>query len=74
MSTSTAFPDREPIAQLQARLPSELAMLARLAFNYAWSWHVDGDALFRDLDPELWAACGHNPVRLLQETSQLELR
>jgi glycogen phosphorylase len=52
---------------LAARLPAPLAVAARLALNYRWSWMPGGDAAFRSIDPHRWEACGHNPVRLLQE-------
>ena len=55
-----------------SRLPPPLLPLGRLAYNYWWSWKPGGEELFRTLDPELWDACGHNPVRLLIETSRLE--
>ncbi len=60
--------------QLAARLPSALAPLARIAFNYRWSWTTGGTELFASLDPDRWEICGHNPVRLLQEvpTAALE--
>jgi starch phosphorylase len=48
-------------------LPPPLAVLARLAFNYRWSWLPDGPALFESVDPERWDLCAHNPIRLLQE-------
>jgi starch phosphorylase len=54
---------------LTSRLPWPLGVLARLAYNYRWSWLPDGPEVFRDVDPERWRACGWNPVRLLQETS-----
>ncbi len=57
------------IAGLAARLPAELAVLARIAYDYAWSWDPDGDALFADVDPDRWLSCAGNPVRLLQEAS-----
>jgi glycogen phosphorylase len=53
-------------------LPPALLPLGRLAYNYWWSWQPDGEDLFRALDAELWEACGHNPVRLLIETSRLK--
>ena len=55
--------------ELAARLPAPLAPAARLAFNYRWSWMPGGDEVFRSVDPHRWEACGHNPVRLLQEAS-----
>src|SRR5207249_713602 len=59
---------------LAIRLPARLAMLARLAFNYRWSWMPGGDGLFRALDAERWEQCGENPVRLLQELSSVHLQ
>jgi starch phosphorylase len=56
------------IAGLAARLPAELAVLARIAYNYAWCWDPDGPAVFAAVDAVRWGACGTNPVRLLQET------
>jgi starch phosphorylase len=56
------------IAGLAARLPDALAVLARIAYNYAWSWDPDGPAVFAAVDPDRWGSCGTNPVRLLQET------
>lgn len=54
---------------LAARLPEPLAPLARIAFNYRWSWLPEARELFGDIAPHRWALCGGNPVRLLQELS-----
>ncbi len=54
-------------ADLAVRLPEPLAPLARLAFNYRWSWLPGAPELFEALDPERFALCGQNPVRMLQE-------
>ncbi len=72
MDASEASPTADPLDGLLARVPPELAPLARLAFNFWWTWQPEGESLFRDLDPERWASCGRNPVRLLSETSRLE--
>ena len=56
-------------ATLAARIPAPLAPLARLAFNYRWSWTPGGPALFADLDPVRWERCGENPVRALSEVA-----
>src|SRR5829696_6315336 len=53
---------------LAARLPQPLAGLARLAYNYRWSWTPGGPELFSSVDPVRWERCGENPVRLLGET------
>ncbi|HEY6757988.1 MAG TPA: alpha-glucan family phosphorylase [Baekduia sp.] len=57
------------IAGLAARVPAALEVLARVAYDYAWSWDPDGPDVFAAIDPDRWAACGGNPVRLLQEAS-----
>ena len=64
---------RRAADQLAARLPYALAPLARLAYNYRWSWLQGGPGLFKAVDPHRWELCGHNPVRLLQETSTAAL-
>ena len=54
-------------ATLASGLPPELAPLARLAYNYRWSWEPGGEDVFRDLDPLGWERSGQNPVRLLAD-------
>ena len=54
---------------IAARMPPELAPLARLAFNLWWSWQPAADDVFRDVDPARWEASGNNPVKLLRDTS-----
>ncbi|MGE5183954.1 MAG: alpha-glucan family phosphorylase [Acidobacteriota bacterium] len=54
---------------IAARLPHELAPLARLALNLWWSWQPQGSSVFRAIDPARWDACGDNPVKLLRDTS-----
>jgi starch phosphorylase len=59
---------------LAGRLPDALAPLARLAFNYRWSWLPGGADLFREVDAERFDLCLQNPVRLLQESPGRVLR
>jgi starch phosphorylase len=54
-------------AALAARLPDELAPLARLAYGYRWTWMPGGEDLFRSVDPHRFELCGGNAVRFLQE-------
>ncbi|GAC1340937.1 MAG: glycosyltransferase family 1 protein [Candidatus Dormibacteria bacterium] len=61
-------------ASLAGRLPQTLQPLARLAYNYRWSWLADGPSLFRDLGPQRWEAVAENPVRLLEELTPERLR
>lgn len=50
-----------------------LLPLEPLVWNYWWSWAFDGAAVFRDLDPELWEECEHNPRKLLAGISPYRL-
>jgi starch phosphorylase len=61
-------------AELAERIPDALRPLARLAYNYRWSWMQGGPELFRSLDAGRFDACCQNPVRLLQEASMRALR
>jgi glycogen phosphorylase len=61
-------------AELAERLPQALAPLARLAYNYRWSWLPGGPDLFRRVDAERFERCLQNPVRLLQEAPGRALR
>ena len=54
-------------AALAARVPAELAPLARLAYKYRWAWEPGGEQVFRDLDPHGWERSGRNPVRQLDD-------
>ena len=58
-------------AQALARyVPTRLAPLARVAYNFSWVWHLDGEQVFRDIDAYRWRLCGQNPVRFLQEAPE----
>ena len=46
-------------------LPRALQALGELAGNLRWSWHPETQDLFADVDPDAWAASGHDPVRML---------
>jgi glycogen phosphorylase len=61
-------------ADLAERLPDALAPLARIAYNYRWSWLPGGAELFAAVDPERWQLCAQNPVRLLQEATSRVLK
>ena len=54
-------------------LPLSLRALDRLVWNYWWSWSAEGPSVFRDLDPELWEECEHNPLLLLAKISEYRL-
>jgi glycogen phosphorylase len=65
---------RRAAEDLAERLPETLAPLARIAYNYRWSWLPGGPEVFRAVDAERFALTNQNPVRLLQETSAASLR
>jgi starch phosphorylase len=46
-------------------LPESLVGLTTLAGNLRWSWHPETQDVFEAIDPRLWAAVNHDPVRLL---------
>ena len=54
-------------------LPKQLEGLEALAYNMFWSWNAEYIDLFKRIDPKLWEACGHNPVKLLGSVSQARL-
>ncbi|MGL6097154.1 MAG: alpha-glucan family phosphorylase [Fimbriiglobus sp.] len=51
-------------------LPDRLQPLQKLAYNLWWCWHADAVALFRRIDPDLFEALDHSPVKLLTATEQ----
>ncbi len=57
------------VEELAGRIPGPLAPMARLAYNYRWSWLPGGDELFASVDRERFELCLSNPIRLLQEAS-----
>jgi starch phosphorylase len=57
----------------ETNLPSPLLPLQQLSWNYWWSWAPDGLSIFRDLDPETWEECEHNPRQLLATISAFRL-
>ncbi len=54
---------------VRAALPEPLAPLAELVMNLRWTWHPASMDLFEAVDPQLWAQCQRDPVRMLGEVS-----
>ncbi|MBY0275611.1 alpha-glucan family phosphorylase [Candidatus Binatia bacterium] len=52
--------------KLHDSLPETLRPLVRMAANLWWSWNGSGMSLFRDIDPQRWDLCEHNPLELLR--------
>lgn len=57
----------------ERELPETLQGLNALRWNFWWTWAADGAAVFRDLDPEAWEMCEHNPHRMLRQITDLRL-
>jgi starch phosphorylase len=62
------------VAVLAERLPDPVAPLARVVFNYRWTWAPDGPALFRDMEPALWRRSGWNPRWMIEALPPHRLR
>jgi glycogen phosphorylase len=54
-------------------MPLRIARLRDLAYNLWWTWHDEAQALFRQIDADLWEAEYHNPVRFLRDVRQTKL-
>ncbi len=61
------------VDDLADRLPERLWPLARVAYNYRWSWTPGGEELFRSLDPLRHERCRGNPIRLLGQLPPRQL-
>lgn len=55
-------------------LPEPLKPLAELALNLSWYWNEPTKELFRAMDPALWEATGHDPMKLLSQIDAHRLR
>jgi glycogen phosphorylase len=62
------------VAELEHRLPEALQPLARVAYDYRWTWAIDGAATFEAIDAGRWGHCAANPLRLLTEASRASLQ
>jgi len=58
---------------LARRLPEPLFPLARIAYNYRWSWTPGGRGLFRHLGAHRFNLSGENPVRFLRDLPEYSL-
>ena len=65
-ATSSMQPHFRPFV-VETDMPLALARLRELAYNLWWCWQPDAVELFARIDPFLWEATSHNPVRLLDQ-------
>jgi glycogen phosphorylase len=54
-------------------VPDALKPLVRLSRNIWWSWNPSATELFENINPSVWTASNHNPVRVLRECTQADL-
>lgn len=59
---------------VKSTMPPGLCELQEIACNIWWVWKYEAVKLFREVDPELWSECGHNPVLLLETVSYQRLK
>jgi starch phosphorylase len=55
------------------KLPAALGRLHELAYNLWWSWESEAQMLYAHIDPALWEATNHNPVKFLRGVAQEKL-
>ncbi len=51
-------------------IPDRLKPLQTLAYNLWWCWNADAVTLFRRINPDLFEALDHSPIRLLTTLEQ----
>lgn len=52
--------------ELAERLPEAIRSLAFVAYNYRWSWELDGPAVFREIAPHAWRRSAGNPRYVIE--------
>ncbi|HLF13639.1 MAG TPA: alpha-glucan family phosphorylase [Bacteroidota bacterium] len=51
-----------------------IGRIRELAYNLWWSWNPRAQQIFEDLSPLTWEETKHNPVAVLSQVSETELR
>ncbi len=54
---------------VKSNLPERLVNLQNLAYNLWWTWDYEAQDMFHDIDPEMWAEVGLNPIKLFENLS-----
>ena len=62
------------VSELAEHLPEPLIPLARVAYNYRWSWMPGAAALFREVDPGIWRRSECNPRYVIELAAPHRLR
>ena len=50
-------------------LPDHLHDLEALAMNFRWTWNLEAQEVFEEVDPTLWEKVEHNPLLLMRRLS-----
>src|SRR6266852_4680777 len=67
--------ERDMLRTVSSReLPAISKRLHTLAHNLWWSWNPRAQAIFQELSPLTWQSSNHNPVAVLSQFSEGELR
>ncbi len=62
------------VGELAERLPESIRALASVAYNYRWSWLLDGPEVFRDIDPHAWRRSAGNPRYVIEAAAPRRLQ
>jgi starch phosphorylase len=62
------------VGELAERLPEAIRSLAFVAYNYRWSWLLDGPEVFRDIDPQAWRRSAGNPRYVIEVATPRRLQ
>ncbi len=55
------------------KIPESIGRLQELAYNLWWSWEPAAQALYAQIDADLWRQTNHNPVKFLRNVHQQRL-
>jgi starch phosphorylase len=61
-----AQPRRMRAARTSPQAGDVFERVTDLAFNLQWTWNSEAQRLFAALDPTLWRAANHNPIKMLE--------
>lgn len=62
------------LKKTDADIGKSVVRLRKMAHNLWWSWNPRAQGIFQDLSPLIWEASNHNPVAVLAQFSESELK
>jgi starch phosphorylase len=54
-------------------LPNRIKRLGELAYNLWWTWNLDVQRLYQQIDSDLWERTSHNPIQFLRKVERAKL-